>query len=114
MKKLLFLFSFISIVVLSFGQQKKIEIMPGVFMQTNWGDSIKTDTYYDFQLIGNKGRIANVKVKLKYGILEQLKDNNYRVKLNPNDEILEIIFNKYDPMSKQKQELKRINVPVKK
>ncbi len=102
-----------SILVFSQTPQKTI-LMSGVFLESTWPDSIQTGVFYNFQLKGNKGRIANIKVRLKYGELQQLKDNNYKAKVNVNDNAMILMFNKYDPMSKKKKVLKEIVVPVKK
>jgi hypothetical protein len=84
-----------------------------VYIQANWGDSY-LKYYYDFQLLGNKGKINNMKVKLKMGALEQLKDNKYRVMLSSSYKAFELTITKFDPMSKEDKLLIEIKVPVKK
>jgi hypothetical protein len=99
-----------------FSQNKvqKIILMTDVYIEANWTDSVLTNTFYDFQLLGNKGKIQNMKVKLKWGEMQMLKDNKYRVKLGPSDKNIEISITKFDPMTKEDKVLKTILVPVKK
>ncbi|MBN1462364.1 MAG: hypothetical protein JW922_01635 [Paludibacteraceae bacterium] len=116
MKKSFLFIVFIGFSLVSFSQSKlqKINLMADVYIEANWTDSVKVATYYDFQLLGNKGKINNMKVKLKMGALEQLKDNKYRVMLSATDKALELTITKFDPMSKEDKLLKEIKVPVKK
>ncbi len=55
-----------------------------------------------------------MKVKLKMGALEQLKDNKYRVMLSSSYKAFELTITKFDPMSKEDKLLIEIKVPVKK
>lgn len=55
-----------------------------------------------------------MKLKLTYGELQQLKDDNYRAKINANDKTMEISISKLDPMTKQTTVIKKIIVPAKK
>lgn len=95
-------------------QAQKIALLPDVFLMATWGDSIKIDSLYTFQLTGHTGKIANIKVKLAYGELQQTANNNYKVKINKNDKTLDLSFTKLDPISKEQKVLKQIVLPAKK
>lgn len=104
----------------SFAQAKKpvvpqkIALLPDVFLLATWCDSIKVDSLYSFQLIGHTGKIANIKVKLAYGSIQQTANSNYKIKLNSNDKTMDLSFTKLDPISKENKVLKQIVLPAKK
>lgn len=95
-------------------QLQKIPLLSDVFLVATWGDSINADSFYSFQLTGHTGKIANMKVALAQGTLDRTADNNYRVKIDPEDKEMQLTITKLDPITKQSKVLKQIIVPVKK
>lgn len=93
---------------------QKIVILPDVFLMASWGDSVKVDSLYAFQLTGHTGKIANMKVVVAYGTVQQTSNNNYKVKINPNDKTLDITISKLDPMTKETKVIKHLIIPAKK
>lgn len=95
-------------------KEQKIALLSDVSLVASWGDSIKVDSLYAFQLVGHKGKISNIKIKLAYGSLQQTSENNYKLKINPNDKTMDLSFTKLDPISKENKVLKQIVLPAKK
>lgn len=108
------LISFANAQIKKAAQPQKINIMAGVDMIANWQDSVKVDSFYTFQLVGHKGKISNMKIKLALGELQQLQDNNYKAKINSSSKTMEINISKLDPMTNQHKVIKQIIVPAKK
>ncbi len=112
MKKITF-FTLFCILTTMLVAQNKMQLSAGVMLESNWPDSIQVETYYDFKLSGNNGRIANISIKVKSGILEKMPNNTYKAKVGTSDKQLHLEFSKYDPMEKKNTKVKEIILPVK-